>query len=244
MAKTNFFLVNRSILDHWLWEDKPFSKGQAWIDLMALANYKDKKIERKGRIVSCKRGEVNMSVLSLSKRWGWTRGRTERFLKLLESDGMVKKNSTTDGTTLTIENYNIYQDLRATDDTTNEQQTDNRQTTNEQQTDTTKERKRKKKKDNNIYITPALGEFKNVSLSEEELEKLKERFPYDWQKRIERLSQYMKSRGKRYKSHYATILNWAENEENDVKSEKNNGHEEPYRTSEKDYSAYGSGFRT
>ena len=46
-------------------------------------------------------------------------------------------------------------------------------------------------------------------LSEEELEKLKERFPYDWQDKIEHLSQYMKSKGKRYKSHYATILDWA-----------------------------------
>ena len=56
---------------------------------------------------------------------------------------------------------------------------------------------------------PAMGEFENVLLSEEELEKLKERFPYDWQEKIDRLSVYMKSKGKRYKSHYATILNWA-----------------------------------
>ena len=38
------------------------------------------------------------------------------------------------------------------------------------------------------------------------------RFPYDWQERIERLSAYMQSRGKRYKSHYATILTWERNE--------------------------------
>lgn len=57
------------------------------------------------------------------------------------------------------------------------------------------------------------GEFKNVKLSEEELEKLKVRFPYDWQERIERLSSYMSSKGKRYKSHYATILNWARKEQ-------------------------------
>ena len=59
-----------------------------------------------------------------------------------------------------------------------------------------------------------MGEFQNVSLSEEELEKLKERFPYDWQERIENLSVYMKSKGRRYKSHYATILNWARKEGN------------------------------
>ncbi len=56
------------------------------------------------------------------------------------------------------------------------------------------------------------GEFGNVKLSEEELEKLKERFPYDWRGKIDNLSSYMASKGKRYKSHYATILNWARKE--------------------------------
>ena len=64
-------------------------------------------------------------------------------------------------------------------------------------------------KNNNIYIAPALGKFGNVLITEEELERLKERFPYDWEDRVERLSEYMKSKGKRYKSHYATILTWA-----------------------------------
>lgn len=61
------------------------------------------------------------------------------------------------------------------------------------------------------------GEFKNVLLSEEELEKLKQRFS-DYELRIEKLSNYIASKGDRYKSHYATILNWARNEkkESDV----------------------------
>lgn len=63
----------------------------------------------------------------------------------------------------------------------------------------------------------SFGEFKNVLLSEEELEKLKQRFP-DYELRIEKLSNYIASKGDRYKSHYATILNWARNEkkESDV----------------------------
>ena len=50
------------------------------------------------------------------------------------------------------------------------------------------------------------GEFKNVKLSKNEYKKLKENnlLPY-----IEKLSAYMKSKGKQYKSHYATILNWS-----------------------------------
>lgn len=57
----------------------------------------------------------------------------------------------------------------------------------------------------------SFGEFKNVLLSEEELEKLKQRFS-DYELRIEELSNYIASKGDRYKSHYATILNWARNE--------------------------------
>ncbi len=52
------------------------------------------------------------------------------------------------------------------------------------------------------------GEYRNVLLTDDELEKLKEAYP-DWHEYIERLSGYIESSGKRYKSHYATIRNWA-----------------------------------
>ena len=45
-------------------------------------------------------------------------------------------------------------------------------------------------------------------LTDDELDKLKSEF-FDWQDRIERLSSYVASTGKKYKSHYATIRNWA-----------------------------------
>ena len=52
------------------------------------------------------------------------------------------------------------------------------------------------------------GEYANVLLTDDELGKLKEEYP-DWQERIERLSEYIASTGKKYKSHYATIRSWA-----------------------------------
>lgn len=55
------------------------------------------------------------------------------------------------------------------------------------------------------------GEYQNVLLSDGELDKLKNRF-HDYQERIERLSGYIASKGAKYKSHYATICNWANNE--------------------------------
>lgn len=53
------------------------------------------------------------------------------------------------------------------------------------------------------------GEYKNVLLSDTELEKLKTEFPDDYEKRIDDLSYYMKRTGKSYKDHLAAIRSWA-----------------------------------
>ena len=106
--------VSRELQDHWMWEDKPFAHGQAWIDLIMLANYEDTKMPYKGEIIICERGTVNLSISNLANRWGWSRDKTRRFLKLLESDGMVTVTATTHRTTITLENYSIYNDVPAT----------------------------------------------------------------------------------------------------------------------------------
>lgn len=53
------------------------------------------------------------------------------------------------------------------------------------------------------------GEFENILLTDEEYAKLEKSnlLPY-----IEKLSSYIASKGKKYKSHYATILNWSRGE--------------------------------
>lgn len=53
------------------------------------------------------------------------------------------------------------------------------------------------------------GLYKNVLLSDEEMEKLKDEFPSDYEERIERLSEYIESKGAKYKNHLATIRSWA-----------------------------------
>ncbi|EOL42029.1 hypothetical protein RV11_GL003478 [Enterococcus phoeniculicola] len=56
------------------------------------------------------------------------------------------------------------------------------------------------------------GEYQNVLLSDEDMEKLQKEFSSDWQERIERLSEYCASTGKTYKNYLATIRNWAKRE--------------------------------
>ena len=54
-----------------------------------------------------------------------------------------------------------------------------------------------------------LGRFRNVLLSDEDILILQRELPGSWSEYIERLSEYMKSSGKTYQSHLATILRWA-----------------------------------
>ncbi|HFQ0713911.1 helix-turn-helix domain-containing protein [Enterococcus faecium] len=62
------------------------------------------------------------------------------------------------------------------------------------------------------------GEYKNVLLSEDQMEKLKTEFPNDYQERIERLSEYCESSGKTYKNYLATIRSWAKKEKSEPKN--------------------------
>ena len=64
--------------------------------------------------------------------------------------------------------------------------------------------------------TLTLSEFTNVKLSQNEHDKLIERFgASEVGQYIERLGTYIKQTGKSYKSHYATILNWKARDEKD-----------------------------
>lgn len=142
----------RRINDNWIWEEKPFSKGQAWIDLLLLANYEARKTTFKGEVITCEIGTVNISVLELSRRWGWSRGKTRQFLTLLEKDNMIELNCTTNRTTICIVNYRIYSDLQPTDYATKSQRDDNEMTTKSQRDDTTKNIKNINNINNNSNI--------------------------------------------------------------------------------------------
>lgn len=121
--------VHRTILNNWVWDDKPFAKGQAWIDILMMANHKGNKFPLGNELVFVDRGSFITSELKLMDRWGWGKTKTRAFLKLLEADNMIVKKSDRKRTTITVCNYNIYQDI------TNQKQTDNRPMSDHKQTD-------------------------------------------------------------------------------------------------------------
>ena len=100
----------RSVQDHWLWNnEKEFDERSAWIDLLLMLNYKDKKFQMGNELVDVKRGERITSQRKLAERWKWSRTKVRRFLELLESDGMIELERTSKRTRVKACNFDLYQ---------------------------------------------------------------------------------------------------------------------------------------
>lgn len=110
MREKGWISVHRKITENWIWEEKPFSKGQAWIDLLLMVNHQDNKTLIDGSLVTVNRGSRITSLRKLSEKWGWSRTKTKKFLELLEKDEMITFKSDSKKTVYTIVNYNDYQD--------------------------------------------------------------------------------------------------------------------------------------
>ena len=88
---------------------EPFTRIQAWIDLILLAYFEDSYIYIRGNKITVKRGQVSKSKDYLAKRWKWSKGKVYRFLNDLESENkIVLQNSSLIGL-ISIINYDKYQ---------------------------------------------------------------------------------------------------------------------------------------
>lgn len=109
--------LHRKLQDCWIWQEKPFDKGRAWVDLLLSAMHHDKKLLIDNEIVIISRGSFMTSVVKLSERWGWSRNKVFRFLKLLEDEQMLTTERTPKGTLINIVKYEDYQVLETADGT-------------------------------------------------------------------------------------------------------------------------------
>ena len=120
----------RQIAKNELWLSEPFTDGQAWVDLLLLANHAPGTIKVRGVRLDVERGQVGWSEVRLAERWKWSRGKVRRFLHYLEEQNMVKvvqqKNCVS--TLITVVNYERYQSHDTADDTANGQQKSKKKT--------------------------------------------------------------------------------------------------------------------
>lgn len=126
--------IHRKIQDDWVWNDKPFSRGQAWIDLIMMVNHDDNTIIFDGNPKTVTRGSCITSIQKLCDRWGWSNTKVKKFLKNLQEDEKILfKIAPRKATAVTIVNYDKYQGEDISKNTTETQQKHNRNITETQQ---------------------------------------------------------------------------------------------------------------
>ena len=104
--------LHRKLLNNSIWNRKPFSPGQAWIDLLLLASFKDSTVPEPtyGKTqVSLKVGELVTTERILSDRWGWKRGKVRNHLYAMVSNQMITMEKCTLYTLISIVYYDQYQ---------------------------------------------------------------------------------------------------------------------------------------
>ncbi len=110
--KEGFIKLYRSFIHSDLWLKEPFTKGQAWVDLIALTNFKPAEMEIKnGATIKLKRGQCGYSLKGLADRWSWSRAKVKRFFVTLKNKEMIIFEEVENRYILTILNYHKYQDV-------------------------------------------------------------------------------------------------------------------------------------
>lgn len=231
----------RKTLESPLWQNPKVWRLFEWC--LIKASYKEHAQVVGYQEVILKPGELVFGRKTAARETGLTEQNIRTSLNILKSTNTLTMKTTNKYSIIQIQNWELYQDDNQQNNQQNNQQlTSNQPATNQQLTTNKKDKKDKKDKNNNADITSIsgryqddtpeaenkngkkpYGEFANVRLSDEEYSKLLGRLGrVETEFKIESLSGYMKSKGKYYKDHYATILSWRRKDEQEgkVKPEK------------------------
>lgn len=212
--------LHRQLISKSIWQNSSPEHKVILIALLLMANHQEKEWEWMGQKFKAESGQFVTSLESIREASGKgvslqnVRSALKRFEKL----GFLTNKSTKTGRLITIVKWAQYQDIKNdTNIPTNKEVTKSQQRGNKEVTPNNNDNNETMITSNKKIYAPA------VSMTEEQHQKLLEKFgEQDTKDRIERLSLYKKSSGKRYKCDYSTILSWARKDE----KEKPKG--EPY----------------
>ena len=109
-----------------------------------MVNHSDNKIMHDGDLITVKRGQRITSLRQLGERWSWSITKVDKYLKTLESDGMLVKKKDTKKTVLTVVNYDDYQD----EDLKKRHRNDSEKTEEKHRSNTEKTQKKTNNNDN------------------------------------------------------------------------------------------------
>lgn len=110
--------IHRKVLSHPMYYAEPFTRMQAWFDLLLLASRLPNVLYIRGNRVEIKPGTVAKSKEYLCGRWRWSRGKVNRYLDMLENEGMIVQQKSRVITCISIPKFEYYQLDGTTESTT------------------------------------------------------------------------------------------------------------------------------
>jgi len=102
--------LHRKITENPYYLSEKFTRSQAWIDLLIIANHKQGMYYLRGIKIIVNRGQIGWGIERLAKRWQWSRGKVERFLIDLENEKQIVRQKTNAISLISLVNYEIYQE--------------------------------------------------------------------------------------------------------------------------------------
>lgn len=224
---TGFISLWRCVTD-WEWYTD-VNTFKLFIHCLLKANFKDKSWQG----IRIERGSFITSLDNLAFETGLSKMQVRTAIKKLKLTHEITHKTTSHYSIITVNNYNSYQpnNTQVNTQITYKQHTSNTQVT------LTNNDNNVNNDNNNIYINKEkklkFGEFKNVLLSDKEYKSLEDIYKNKLNDAIETLSNYLKSKGDKYKNHYAVLRknNWVYEKimkENNQFEDKNKKVEEEY----------------
>ena len=191
-----------------------------WLYLLLSATHQEIPAIFKGEKIILKKGQLITGILSISKKLKINKDKIQRTLKCFENDKQIEQQTSNKNRLITILNWEQYQNNNKQIDkqVINKCETDDKQLITNKNV---KNDKNVKNGRNNISASEETssadtakanskhkyGEYGNVLLKDEELQKLKEEYE-NWEELIKYLDEYIEMKGYKAKSHYLCIKKW------------------------------------
>lgn len=206
MENKGWVKLHRKLLDNPVMGDPDYLA--VWVHLLLTACHKETSFIWNGKKKTLKPGQLLTGRKALSKATGVQQSKIYRALSYLESEQQIEQLKTNKYTIISILNWDKYQH----EEQKREQQVSNKRATGEQQMSTYKNDK-KEKNIKNIYISSLEGAKNSVSILSEEstILELATSLKTDAvvvKNEVEKMTDWLKSNGKRYKDYKAFARNW------------------------------------
>tara|TARA_R110002051_G_scaffold325869_1_gene432649 strand:+ start:4804 stop:5625 length:822 start_codon:yes stop_codon:yes gene_type:complete len=101
--------ISRGLFSSEAFRHEVFTEREAWVWLVMEASWKDRTVRAGDYVATTKRGQLAASVRFMAKAWDWTPAKAQRYLKRLEKLKMIRVETDTGVSVVTICKYDEYQ---------------------------------------------------------------------------------------------------------------------------------------